>query len=190
MTKLGIDSRGQKGLAAVAIEAGLQYLVRSDLSVLLDLPFAKRKFSNRLLATRFSDGTRRVFYSSLEILTAECETVSWVTRSYRGQPKRDRPLHYAELTCGFVGNVKDLTASTSLRAKLVDPSDYAYCNRLGSDACERGLDGLVVPSARCSGTNLPVFSRKALSSPAIIAIAVLTWSVESNDVMLRKQNAS
>ena len=185
VTKVGIDSRGQLDLEAAVVAAGLQYLLRSDPSALLDLPFAKRTFRRRILATRFSDGTYRVFYSSLEIRTAECETVSWATRSYFGQPTSDRQLHYAELNCEFVGNVKDLTVSESLRAKLIAPRDYGYCNRLGADAARRGLDGLVVPSARCIGTNLPVFSRKALRSPAIIAVAVLKWIAESKEAVVR-----
>ncbi len=49
---------------------------------------------------------------------------------------------------------------------LIHGNDYTFCNRLGAEAVSQDLDGLLAPSVRKpGGTNVPVFSRRALSNP-------------------------
>ena len=53
--------------------------------------------------------------------------------------------------------------------KLTHDHDYELCNRLGAEAVAMKpmkLDGLLAPSARKKdGTNVPVFTRKAIHNP-------------------------
>lgn len=63
-------------------------------------------------------------------------------------------------------------------------SDYAFCNQLGAEALKGGVDGLVVPSARHEGTNMPIFLRQAISSPQLEPIAELTYSPDTGEVTI------
>ena len=51
----------------------------------------------------------------------------------------------------------------------------------------KGIDGLVTPSARHVGTNLPVFTRESISNPNVEAIVALTYNPDSGEVAFRSQ---
>jgi hypothetical protein len=59
--------------------------------------------------------------------------------------------------------------------ELVDVDEakaYPFCQRLGREAHEAGIAGFLTPSARrVGGTNVPVFSRPALTNPRVRALA-------------------
>lgn len=186
IAKMGISAVGEQEVVSATMDAGRKFRSQVDLNSLLEFPFETRDSGKPIHSTRYSDGSHRVFYSSLDIRTAERETISWAERKFIGRPNRDRNLHYDEFSCNFTGKVRDISESSSLMKKLTDPDDYRYCNRLGTDAVSLGLDGLVVPSARCSGKNLPVFARPALSSPRRVGFAVLVWRQETKKITLEK----
>lgn len=186
ISKMRISAVGEQEVVSATMNAGRNFRPQVRLNNLLDMPFAARDSRKPIHSTRYSDGSHRVFYSSLDIRTAERETISWAERKFIGRPSRDRKLHYDEFSCNFTGKVRDISESNSLMNKLTDPDDYRYCNQLGTDAVSLGLDGLVVPSARCSGKNLPVFARPALSSPRRVGFAVLVWRQETKKITLEK----
>ena len=140
-----------------------------------------RKLGHR---TRFSDGSFSVFYSSLDIKTAEAEIRHWFP-TIVGRPAQQRTLYYSRFTCEFNGATKDLRSKRNKWPKLLHDSDYRFCNRLGAEAVRLGLDGVLTPSARRkSGTNLPVFTRKSISNPRESALLAITYDPATENVSL------
>ena len=70
---------------------------------------------------------------------------------------------------------------------MVADSDYTFCNLLGAEAKSLEIDGLVTPSARNKGTNLPVFKRGSISDPSVEAIVALTYDPDTGDVAVDTQ---
>ncbi|MFV2035041.1 MAG: RES family NAD+ phosphorylase [Halocynthiibacter sp.] len=134
--------------------------------------------------TRFSDGSFPVFYSALEPETAAAE-IKYRVPKIVGTPNRPRTVYYSRFSCDFDGSVKDLLSKHVDWHDLTHDSDYSFCNRLGAEAINTELDGLVVPSARRSGgVNLPVFKRRAISNPVIHAIVAVTFDPATRGVVL------
>ena len=157
LTELGLDPQSDKELREIRSKAGY----RPDPNALLDAPFGmKRRYREH---SRFSDGSFPVFYSSLDMETAQAE-ICFHFLKYCGAPENIRPVHYQQLSCTFDGSEKDLRSKLAEWPHLTHETNYAFCNKLGAEARESGVDGLVTPSARHDGTNLPVFNRKALSN--------------------------
>lgn len=148
----------------------------------LDGPFRPTRRLRR--KTRFSDGSYPVFYSALEAETAEAEVAFWFGREYVGAPKSSRTAYYQRFRCMFNGIEKDLRPKARAWPDLVHDSDYSFCNQLGAEARASGIDGLVVPSARAEGANMPVFLRSALSDPKLDEVVAVTYSIDTNDVVV------
>jgi hypothetical protein len=68
----------------------------ADAITLLDTPF-RPDSSYRPGATRFSNGTWRVFYSAFELETAEAEVAYWCRKKMQSQPPALRRFHYKQL---------------------------------------------------------------------------------------------
>ena len=155
---------------------------QSPIDELLDGPFrARSKLRNK---TRFSDGSYPVFYGALEAKTAAAEVAFWFGKEYVGTPKSSRTAYYQGFRCVFDGVEKDLRSSVREWPDLVHDSDYSFCNQLGAEARARGIDGLVVPSAREEGANMPIFVRGALSDPKLDEVVTVTYSIDTNDVVV------
>ena len=74
--------------------------------------------------------------------------------------------------------------------ELTHDSDYGFCNALGAEAVESGLDGLLTPSARKDhGTNLPVFRRRAIDNPVVEARVAVTLDPSTGEVSSRESAA-
>ena len=156
LTSLGLDSRGEAelrdALAAVPGAASAEQLCEAVFR-------PKRRLRRR---TRYSDGSFPVFYSSLKPETAEAEIKHWFP-FVMGRPKTARTAYYRRLECTFSGHERDLRAKVSEWPDLVHKTDYTLCNRLGAEARELTLGGLVVPSARHRGANVPIFRGAAIA---------------------------
>ena len=157
----GLDQQRSAELIDLLRETG----TRDSLEELLEDPFRpKRRLQSR--STRFSDGSFAVFYSSLDQETAEAEVRHHWCAKFSGKPDSGRVTWYQRFKCNFKGYVKDLRTKQEEWSDLTHNSDYGFCNKLGTEAKETRLDGLLAPSARRNGgTNLPVFVRSALSDP-------------------------
>ena len=133
-----------------------------------DGPFRIRSRLKRR-ATRFSDGSFGVFYSSPEVETATAEFEHWLPERFEAPLSRPRTLHFARYSCDFAGTTKDLRPCKEQYPELIS-EDYRFCQQLGAEATSTSLDGFLAPSARRTrGTNLPVLNRDALSLPEIEA---------------------
>ena len=154
----GLDKQGVIELKKILATSSASYLDQ-----LCDAPFRLKKASR--LRTRFSDGSYPIFYSSLDPETVEAELEYWFPK-FIGEPENHRTAYYQRFSCTFEGTEKDLRPKLSDWPDLVHKSDYTFCNRLGAEAVEIGLDGLVTPSARKkAGVNAPVLKRQAISNP-------------------------
>lgn len=185
VSKHGVSLSQFDGIVAALDRSRRKHIFQRD-SILLDKPFEQRLNTGLIRETRFSDGSHRVFYSALDVSTAECEVCSWIDRE--GLPNESR--YYGEFSATFQGRLKDLRDREDLQSLLTHPTDYSFCNRVGKEAIEQGLDAILTFSARCKGTNVPVFSRDSLDNPVLLANAVVVRSEENSRVVVRIIGAS
>ena len=175
LTSLGLDSRAEaelrEALAAAPAAASAEQLCEAVFR-------PKRRLRRR---TRYSDGSFPVFYSSLNVETAEAEVKHWLP-VVMGRPTTVRTAYYRRLECTLSGREKDLRGLVSEWPDLVHQTDYTFCNGLGAEARELGLDGLVVPSARHAGANLPIFRRAAIAEADLGDAVAVTYDPESGAV--------
>ena len=173
LTSLGLDAQSEREMEELLDATGY----RPDVEELCDAPFRlKRRFRR---PTRFSDGSFPVFYSALELATAEAEVQHWF-RVFAGTPGHPRTAYYQRLCCIFDGLEKDLHPKHADWPELVHDHDYTFCNRLGAEAKRSELDGLVSPSARRhGGANMPIFRRQAIRNPQSQGLAAITYDASS-----------
>ena len=178
LAELGFDASSVREIREMLAAAGFA----TSPEELCDAPFkAKRAYRRR---TRFSDGPFPVFYSSLSGDTAEAEMGYWLPR-YLGRPNTPRTAYYQKFSCSFAGTEKDLRGKLADWPELVS-DDYTFCNRLAADAWRQQLGGLVTPSARHSGTNQPVFRRRALSDPQPEGLVALTYDPTVDEIVAHR----
>ncbi|MDE0335904.1 MAG: RES family NAD+ phosphorylase [Defluviicoccus sp.] len=178
LAELGLDTLGREELTDLLAEAG----PIPQLNELLDGPFRRRRKAG---PSRFSDGSFSVLYTSLEPATAEAEVVHWLPGRV-GNPSTPRVVYYSLFSCAFEGSEADLRPKLKDWPDLVHESDYSFCNRIGAEARSLEIDGLVTWSARRKGgTNVPVFSRKAVSRPDSQKRVALTYEPSSGNVFVR-----
>ncbi len=171
----GLDKNAIKEMEELLQSRG----ITDTLEELCDAPFRLKKRLKK--ATRFSNGSFPVFYSSLETDTAKAEICHHFPR-VAGSPKGPRTAYYVCFSCRFDGSTKDLRPMLEAWPKLID-DDYQFCSELGAEAVELQLDGLLSPAARNeNGTNVPVFTRASISNPQEVAFVAVTYDPSSGAV--------
>lgn len=147
---------------------------------LLDAPFRlKIKYKRR---TRFSDGSFPVFYSSLDAVTAQAEVKHWLPK-FIGHGGAKKTVFFRQFSCTFEGLEMDLKSKVTDWPDLVHDDDYTFCNKIGAEAVELELDGIVTLSARRSeGENLPIFSRNAIRNPELDVLMAMTFHSDTNRI--------
>ena len=135
LTELDVDAVAQEEL--VDLLSGR--IPQDPIEELLDGPFRLR--AKLRTKTRFSGGTFPVFYSSLAVETAKAEMAYWFRKDYAGKPRRNRTAYFQSFRCRFEGLEKDLRSKARDWPNLVHESDYSFCNQLGVEAREGGVDG-------------------------------------------------
>lgn len=177
----GLDAEGIEEMLDILKSAG----VLDSPEALCEAPFKpKRRLSPR--PTRFSDGSFPVFYCALERETAQAETEHWFAE-FVGQPEGERTAVYSCFACDFAGDTKDLRPQQGKWPNLTHPHDYTFCNALGAEAVEEKLDALLAPSARrATGTNLPVFAKRAVSNPGDLVLMMATYNPGTGRVTVRR----
>ena len=185
LSAMGFDPEDIDEMLGFLGETGDEF----DGTRLLDAPFAPKPQleARKITPTRFSDGSLRVFYSSLESETAELEVVHWYAGAAVGSSRR--VAYYHRLRCRFRGSAADLRARATDWPFLVGDGGQAYsrCQALAREGVELNIAGFLTPSARrASGTNVPVFRRQALSEPEILGVAALSRRAETGEVTVRR----
>lgn len=178
LADLGLDEVGEQELSELLVAAGYE----TSLEELCDAPFRPKR--RLVMKTRYSDGSYPVFYSAIDPDTATAEVAHWFRKSFGGSPPVQRSAYYQRFTCLFEGIEKDLRSKQGEWPELVHDSDYTFCNRIGAEAVQLELDGLVVPSARReNGSNLPVFRRAAIREPASQDLVKITIDPRTDEIM-------
>ncbi|HEX7155960.1 MAG TPA: RES family NAD+ phosphorylase [Burkholderiaceae bacterium] len=119
--------------------------------------------------TRFSDGTSYgVWYGSMEIETTVYETAwHWYRFVLDSFGAEDREIvaerRVFDVRCDAL--LIDLRGRVAAYPDLVNRSSYGFTHRVGRYVHEQDLNGLIVGSARCAGTNAAIFKADRLSNP-------------------------
>ena len=168
LDQLGLDAQSNREMRDLLQMTG--YWQSPD--ELFLTPFRQKR--RRPWATRFSDGSFPVLYCSLEPDTAKAEVRYWFSK-FSGRPSRRRSAYYRQISCLFEGATKDLRPRLAAWPDLIHPDDYTFCNRLGAEAIQLELDGLLTPSARRpNGVNLPIFRRQAIAMANENGLIIIT----------------
>ena len=177
-SELELDEEGRKELSALLIRK----IPSNPIEELIDGPF--RPMKKLRIRTRFSDGSFPVFYSSLTTETATAEVAYWFRKEFMGKPRRNRTAYYQSFHCTFEGLEKDLRPKAEEWPKLIHDKDYSFCNLLGVEAREKSIDGLIVPSVRHEGSNIPIFAREAIKGAELDGIVAITYSPHNDKISL------
>lgn len=138
---IAADMRVRRGAPGV-IHRGLAY------SEAIEYPFR----ADTVVASRFGDGTNRVWYGACDEATSIAETCYHQVRMLREVQGIDRPVvRYRKV---YSVDAKGLFLD--LRAKTVDypdliADDYAFTQAIGKRIAHEGLPGLLYASARRRG---------------------------------------
>jgi hypothetical protein len=147
-----------------------------DATTLLETPFFEDP-SYTPRPTRFSDSTWRVFYSALELETAEHERGHWCGKEAQPKPATLRRFHFRQLRCRVNGSGYDLRPKRMEWPFLTGDDTYPPCQALAKEAKAAAASTMLCPSARHeNGTTTPVFVREVLSEPAILGVTILELS--------------
>ena len=153
---IAADLRIRRGPPGV-IHRGLAY------SEAIDYPFR----ADGIVASRYGDGTNRVWYGALDETTALAETCYHQVRMLREVEGIDRPVtRYRKVyAVDANGLFLDVRAKAGDCPELI-ADDYAFTQSLGKRIAHEGLPGLLYPSARRQGGEcLAAFRAEPLSNP-------------------------
>ena len=156
---LAADLRIRPGRLGV-IERGLKY------SEAIDYPFS----SDATVASRYGDGTVRVWYGALEETTSIAETCWHQLQQLTAIEGIDTPVtrYRAMYQVHARGLFLELRGKEHEHPELLD-DDYAATQAIAKHAAAQGLPGLLYPSARWpDGSCLAAFRAEPLTDPVLI----------------------
>ena len=112
---------------------------------------------------RYSDGSWKVLYTAMEPKTSLIEKGYWVYHTVLEPVSKDKSVELTLYTLVLSGDGESVFDDDGTYDKeFVHPSDYSFCHLFAKRAMARGVDFLLVPSARCeSGKCVPVFRMAA-----------------------------
>lgn len=122
------------------------------------------------LSTRFGNGLYGVWYGSLELKTTIYETVYHMLRTelaienLKEKIYRERAVYTVHTQAILI----DLRGKERSFPNLI-ADDYADTHAIGEKIHKEGHAGLLVPSARITGSNIVVFNPNILSAPKLIS---------------------
>ena len=162
----------------------------------IDRPFEDAEWFNAIIwpfnhwqTSRFSDGTYGVWYGSESIETTVYESAYHWYRGLLTDAGFERTMVVAErkvysVACNAA--LLDFRKSAEDHPDLLHPSDYAYCQSVGSRIHREGHPGLLTQSVRRpAGTNVAIFNADILSNPR--HNCQLAYRLEGDQIMVEKQ---
>lgn len=146
-------------------------------------PFKHRQSS------RFSDGSYGVWYGSESVETSVHESAYHWYRGLLADAGFERMAVLAERQVVWVAcraALLDLRTAAGAYPDLLHPSDYAFCQSLGSRMHREGHPGLLTQSVRRrGGENLAIFNPAVLSHPR--HNCHLTYKLEGEQIVVHRQ---
>lgn len=162
----------------------------------IDRPFEDAEWFNAIIwpfnhwqTSRFSDGTYGVWYGSDSVETTVYESAYHWYRGLLSDAGFERMTVIAErkvysVACNAA--LLDFRKSAEDHPDLLHPSDYAYCQSVGTRIHREGHPGLLTQSVRRpAGTNMAIFNADILSNPR--HNCQLTYRLEGDQIMVDKQ---
>ncbi len=156
---IAAEMRMKPGTPGV-IDRGFEY------SQAIAYPFA----SDKTVASRYGDGSLRVWYGALEEDTSVAETCWHALQQVKGIEGVDRPVtrYRAMYRIRARGLFLELRGKEREHPELLD-EDYAATQGIAKHAAGQGLQGLLYPAARWpDGSCLAAFKPEPLSDPQLI----------------------
>ncbi len=143
-------------------------------------------FTRPARPSRFTDGTRGVWYAAGALRTAIAETAYHDERLLRtlGEPPQARPKQVLRASlAGMMTDVRSLEVARPDRYAQLhdpDPSRYDAAQRFGEERYRAGDDGIVYHSVRdrqpVQGTCIAVLRPRAVRNPARVGTVTYYWN--------------
>jgi hypothetical protein len=156
---MAADMRIAQHVPPSQVERALLY------STAIDYPFT----ADTSVASRFGDGTVRVWYGALDEQTARAETCWHQLRQVMAIEGVDRVVvrHRAVYRVQAQGHFVDLRGKEQAFPQIV-ADDYAFTQGIGRTLSVQGMPGLLYPSARWPGGEcLAAFRSEPLGNPVL-----------------------
>lgn len=163
---------------------------------IIDRPFEDAEWFNAITwpfkhwrASRFSDGSHGVWYGSESVETTVFESAYHWYRGLLSDAGFERMAVIAErkvysVACSAA--LLDFRKAAGKHPDLLHPSDYAFCQSVGSRIHREGHPGLLTPSVRRSaGANVVIFNSAVLSNPR--QNCQLTYRLEDAQIVIEKK---
>ena len=173
----------KKGLTIPEIIEVIAFDRDDVIKELMEGPFRRKpSLGNKFgCVSRFSNGDWPIFYAAVGRETAQEESVYHYARKAAGNMAA-RAVHYSIVRSTFSGDIMNFCLKSKDWPDLTS-NDYTFCNKLGWEAQNEGLDGFRSPSARHEGgTTAPVFKAETLSGPVIEATATLRFDATGKTI--------
>lgn len=163
---------------------------------IIDRPFEDAEWFNAInwpfkhwQASRFSDGTYGVWYGSESVETTVHESAYHWYRGLLSDAGFERMAVVAERKVYSVAchaALLDFRKAADAHPDLLHPSDYAFCQSVGSRIHREGHPGLFTQSVRRpTGENVAIFNANVLSNPR--HNCQLTYRLEDDQIVVEKQ---
>lgn len=101
--------------------------------------------------SRFTDGSRGVFYAGLEEATAVAEVTYHLTRHFRANAWGDHVTEHVLLHAALDAELLDVRPPAPAPPGLLHPTDYAAGQTFGALLRAEEADGILYPSVRAAG---------------------------------------
>ena len=163
---------------------------------IIDRPFEDAEWFNAIIwpfrhwqASRFSDGTYGVWYGSDSVETTVYESAHHWYRGLLSDAGFERLTVIAERKVYSVechAALLDLRTAADKHPDLLHPSDYAFCQSVGTRIHREGHPGLLTKSVRRpAGENVAIFNPGVLNKPRLNC--QLTYRLEDDQIVVEKQ---
>ena len=160
VTKSEASQMMEIGILPEDLAANRAYFGNHDVSLESHLEYIFAKKAQRAKsASRFTDGTIPVFYTALEVETAQAEKAHWLKRA-------DGAVKFQLVAIDFLGAHKDLRALEPIPMYLTAEASagaYQACLTITIEAVADQLDGFQTPSVRYRGGScFPILTRRSV----------------------------
>lgn len=183
-------------LLAQKVEDEVKPPLYSSRKPIIDRPFEDAQWFNAIdwpfkhwQTSRFSDGSFGVWYGSESVETTVHESAYHWYRGLLSDAGFEQMAVIAERKVYWVAcnaALLDFRQVADTQPDLLHPSDYTFCQTVGSRIHREGHPGLLTQSVRRpAGENLAIFNPAVLSNPR--HNCQLTYRLEGGQIVVEKQ---
>lgn len=183
-------------LLAQKVEDEVKPPLYASRTPLIDRPFEDAQWFNAIQwpfkhwqTSRFSDGSFGVWYGSESVETTVYESAYHWYRGLLSDAGFEQMAVIAERKVYWVAcnaALLDFRQAAEMQLDLLHPSDYTFCQTVGSRIHREGHPGLLTQSVRRpAGENLAIFNPAVLSNPR--HNCQLTYRLDGGQIVVEKQ---